>query len=374
MTAQQTRRVRARWYANVMLTAGVTLALTVAGPSQAQPQEAANAKPAVCRGKDPVKLFKQGYELWTNKEPAKACQLFLTSYRCGRSSGNTFNWARCNEQTLGNPAAGYNLYVEAAEQAAALNQTIREKAAREAAEGLKARVTLVTVHLPQGKLPYARKDLKVTLNNQPIATTEFGKVRAIGSGSCRIEAAAPGFKTWRYTELAVPGRTLDINVPRLPAEPVPQPPVVPTTTIPLPTATASSTTAPPRPPDDSAMSGTRLAGFITGGAGIALLIVGSVLGGLAVADEGAANDLCDGQLCNLDEEEGNEGWDKIQAAKAESTGATVTLVLGAAAVGTGLVLLLYSGWPGAEKEDTTAVRVAPHVSEHGGGLVVIGRF
>ncbi len=380
MTARPIRRVRARWYANLLLATCVALALAAAGPVLAQPPEAAGASttaPAECKGKDPEQVYRKGYELWTNKEQHKACDLFFLSYRCGRSSGNTFNWARCNEQTLDNPAEGYNLYLESAELAAAQNQTVREKAAREAADKLAVRVTLVTVHLAEGPLPYGREDLKVTLNNQPIAATDFGKTRAVRTGSCRVEASAKGHKTWRYTALAVPGRPLVIKVPRLEAkpEPLPPPPVVPTATAPAPTATTSTTSsATPPPQDDPGMNSTKLAGYITGGVGIALIVVGSVLGGVATSYENIADENCKDKECDLSTKEGQEGWGKIQDAEALAAGSTATLVVGFAAVGTGLVLLLTSGSPSGDKADDTAVRFAPHVSERGGGLVVVGRF
>jgi len=106
----------------------------------------------------------------------------------------------------------------------------------------------------------------------------------------------------------------------------------------LPVGGTSETTAPTGPtatalpPSPSESNGRRLGAYVAGGAGVALVVVGAVTGGLALGKKSVVNADCAGLVCNA------AGEAAVNAGKTLGTVSTVGFALGAAGVAAGAVL------------------------------------
>jgi len=76
----------------------------------------------------------------------------------------------------------------------------------------------------------------------------------------------------------------------------------------------------------------RTLAYIVGGTGLGVVALGFAFGGVAMAEQGSADESCDGRFCN---QEGLDGHDR---ANAWAWASNITIGVGAAAVATGVVL------------------------------------
>jgi len=125
-----------------------------------------------------------------------------------------------------------------------------------------------------------------------------------------------------------------------------------------PAADASSS----RPEEEGSRSSFpyRTAGFVAIGVGGAGILVGSILGGVALATKGAH---CHGDACTSG---------AATTALAEGTGSTVAFVVGGLLAAGGVAAVLFAPQRGGTQG--THVEVAPTVSSGGTGFVVSGVF
>lgn len=114
--------------------------------------------------------------------------------------------------------------------------------------------------------------------------------------------------------------------------------------------------------DTSGSSGLKVWGWVTLGAGAAVLIAGGVVGGLALSQSGKLEEACPDGNCSP--ARGGE----VDALGSMALTADILIGVGAAAAVAGVVLLLLP--EGRESGDETAVRVVPAP----GGAALQGRF
>lgn len=171
----------------------------------------------------------------------------------------------------------------------------------------------------------------------------------VDPGEHVIEASAPGKKTWRST----------VRIDR----------AATTTTVAIPVleADASASSA---PGGGSFWGAQRVAGAAVAGAGAAGLVVGSILGGLALSK---ASSLKSGGHCNADltvcDAVGVPQW---QDGQMLAHGSTAAFVVGGVALAAGVVVFATAPHAKGSDEPKSGFRVVLGPVAHGGSLRLSG--
>jgi hypothetical protein len=243
------------------------------------------------------RLFSHGVELMKNDDCRAAVPEFVESQRLDPSAATLANLATCHAR-LGRRATAWKTYREAAALAAAEgNQTLRGQALS-AMSRLSPTLTKLRIVPPSDT-----QALSLRLNGEPLEAYD-GVPIPLDSGESVIEAFAPGREPWRRTVNANEvGATLVIEVPELrPAE---------------------------KPRDHVDL---RPHAVIVGGVGVAMIVVGTVLGLSAKRSDDQASLFCRAGRCT------SEGVSLREEAGSKATAATYVTGLGLVATGTGVAL------------------------------------
>lgn len=295
--------------------------------AEAQSSNAAIAETAFARGK----------ELLAEGKPAEACPKFEESHRLDPSVGALLNMGRCYEQ-LGRTASAWVRYKEAGTMARSLGQTERETVARDYANALEPKLSRVRIEATK------RVDgMRITRNGEEVGVALLGDPLPVDPGKLKIEVTAPNFAPWS-TEVEI-GKEADLK------------------TVLIPELKAGADGSGP----SSGSNGLRTVSFVVAGVGVVALGVGGVFGGLAVSERNAADPLCPNKSCSAD------GYAHIETAQSRALISTLGIGVGAAALGTGVVLFVLSR-PSAAKASTEKAWVLPSVGPQGVGATVVGRF
>ena len=106
-------------------------------------------------------------------------------------------------------------------------------------------------------------------------------------------------------------------------------------------APEAAPSAPSPPADETGPGGQRVAAYVVGGLGIAGLVVGGAMGGVALARRSTVHQNCGAAIGQKDDTACNAtGLDAANGAKGAALGSTVGIAVGATAVVTAVVLLL----------------------------------
>lgn len=297
-------------------------------------------------------LFQAGITLMEQGKYAEACPKFAESQRADPSSGTLLNLASCYEKT-GKPASAWATYKEAAAMARSLGQTDREATANGRIAALEP--TLSTLRIDAGDMP----GMVVKRDGLDVGRGSLGVPIAVDPGEHAITASAPGHEEWKAAVTVGPNADAKaVTVPPLRKKPEV-----------MSGPGAGPDGAMPPPPG----AGLRTAGFLVGGAGLAILGVGAVFGGLALGDRGDADAQCPNKKCSLG------GQELIDSATSKALVSTIGFGVGLAAVGAGVTLILI-GKPAKQEAEGGPVTVAPEarlipaVGPSGGGFLLTGRF
>ncbi len=294
-------------------------------------------------------LFQAGITLMSQGKYAEACMKLAESQRADPSSGTLLNLGSCYEKT-GKPASAWATFKEAAVMARSLGQTDREATANGRIAAIEP--TLSTLRIDAGDMP----GMVVRRDGLEVGRGSLGVPIPVDPGDHVITAAAPDHEEWKATVAVGPNAdTKAVTVPplRKKAEPISG-------------GIVGGDAVEPAPG-----SGLRTAGIVVGGAGIAVIGVGAIFGGLALGDRGDADILCPEKKCSP------EGQERIDSASTKALVSTLGFGLGLAAVGAGVTLFFLGG--SAEASDGSApdapsARLVPWVGAGSGGVVAIGRF
>jgi tetratricopeptide (TPR) repeat protein len=281
-------------------------------------------------------LFREGRALMNQRQYAAACAKLQESQRLDPSGGTLLNLAACHEAE-GKLAAAWVEYSEALATARRDRRADREKVIKQRLTALDTRLPRLTIVVgPAAQIP----GLALTRDGAPIAQPAWGVVMPVDPGTYAIVATAPERTPWQTSVTVGPGQRLRIDVPVLQALPVA--PVAPT-----PAAVAPPVTEPAVPPAAAAilteqapversprgLSQRTIWTLTAGGAGLALLAVGSIYGGLAWLRNDESKAHCRTTvLCNA------EGVQIRTAAQDAASVATWLYVGGAVALAAGGVL------------------------------------
>lgn len=279
--------------------------------------------------------FQRGKELMAEGKPAEACPKFEESHRLDPSVGALLNLGRCYEQ-LGRTASAWVRFKEGATLARTLGQTERESVARDLAAALEPKLSRVRIEATTRV-----QGMRVTRNGDDVGLALLGDPLPVDPGELTVEVTAPGYVPWsKKIEIGKEADLKTVLIPELEADP--KSPLQPS-------------------------KGLRTAAFVVGGVGVAALGAGAVLGGLAIRDRGEADPLCPNKSCN------SEGFAHIEDAKNKALFSSISIGVGAAALGAGVVMFIMSR-PAAPKDSAQRAWIIPTFGPQGGGATAILSF
>jgi hypothetical protein len=253
---------------------------------------------------------------------ADALDKFQESYSLEPAMGTLLNLAQCEEQ-LGRIAAAWKHYQEVAERLPESDARVRVATGR--ARTLDPRVPRLTVSLDAAAPPNA----SIVRDGIAMGASSLGLALPVEVGAHTIVTSAPGRAANRLVLELKEGERRSLQA-------LPGPPLSPT-----PPADPRIET-PPAPMSDStalrAPNGTRVAGFVTLGIGALTTVAGGVLGAIVLSKKSTADAHCPppARICDSD------GEAAVDSGRMLAPISTVTLLVGAAALGAGALLLLLS--------------------------------
>jgi tetratricopeptide (TPR) repeat protein len=280
-------------------------------------------------------LFTEGRQLLLAGDYERACPKLEASRRLEPALGTWLNLADCYEK-LGRFASAWAEFKSAAAAAQKAGDALRKETALGRAAALEPRLSRL-------RLVVADESITVLQNGAAVSPAVFGSAIPVDPGTHRIEAEAPNKAPWSQSvEVRGEGALVEVTIPAL-ADAPPGPP---------PSAESSE---PPAMTDRSGSS-QRTWAWVVGGAGVASLAVGTVFGALAASSWSKAEDSCADPPFECTRP-GLEDDARMQA-----TIATVGFIVGAAALGTSVVLFVTAD----DGPEATGLAIGPgHVSWRG---------
>ena len=278
------------WLVAVALLLAATPARAQTADEGAIPPEQADA------------LFDRALKLMKEQRFGEACPLLEKANELDPTSGTAFNLARCHE-VIGKTASAAKGFETAVSLAEVESKLDRAEAAQRALDNLMGRLSLLVIDVPEG----ARvSGLAVTKGGDPVPEETWGKEVAVDPARYVVEASAPGYEPFRE----------EVEIPIGPARE--------TVTVKLAPIAVAPDPAPASPPEPEGFQlGTwHYVGIGVGGLGVVGLVVGGVLGGMAISKNGDSEALCrpeDPSRCT------QEGKDLRDQAFSLATGSTASL-------------------------------------------------
>jgi hypothetical protein len=191
-----------------------------------------------------------------------------------------------------------------------------EDAAKEL-EAVAARLPWVVIQVTGASNPY------LTVDGAPVPRAVLGIRRPVNPGKHELRVIADGYRSVTRTFAVVEGQSATINVD-MEAEPVPAALIAPT----------RSTLEPPPPPVGANGKAQLSIGYAVLGVGTAGLVVGGIAGGMFLAKRSELAKDCPDAHCAPGFEQDVTRYHQL------GTVSTVGLVVGAAGLATGAILLL----------------------------------
>jgi len=255
---------------------------------------------------------------------------------------------------LGRLVEARDVFFEAAHYPAAAGEpkvfTDARTAASAEADALAARVPglLIVVTGP----PETAK-LRVTIDGATIPADTVRLPRKVDPGKHVVDVSSPGFRHARVEVVAVEGQEQRVGVSIEPSGTDAR------SSAPLQGEPASPASAEPG-------NGRKTIALVTGGVGVASVVVGSVFGLVASSKWSSAKNACGGG-CGLDAPAQGEK----NSAASDATVSTVGFVVGGALVAGGLALWFTAP---TGPSGSTGLRIAPALGSGEAGMVLAGGF
>jgi hypothetical protein len=310
--------------------AAVLASLVVALPAFAEPTANQRATAEA--------LFRRATELMDAQKFTEACEKFQASQDLDPTLGTMLYLADCYDRA-GRTASAWALFQTASQKARLAGQGDRERIAKERADNLEARLSLLDVKVAPGRRP---PGLEVSVGGTQVPAASFNTALPFDPGPTRVEARAPGHKPWAtVVKLAAGPTTQAIEIPEL-AELPPE---------------APSARPPERqaePEKESSSQGTL--GVVTGAVGLVTLGVAAYFGYRAYDLNRRSKAHCrqeDRNACTPD------GVDMRDDARTAGTLSTVATTSGALLVAGGFVILLTAPSDAAPAERQRAAAFSP---------------
>ncbi|HVJ18543.1 MAG TPA: tetratricopeptide repeat protein [Polyangiaceae bacterium] len=282
-------------------------------------------------------LYQEGKRLMNERKFDQACPKLEESYKLEPATGTLLNLGACYDGA-GKYATAWAYYNDALAAAKRESQDVRVTYATEQLQKLEAQLTRLQIELaPGADVP----GLEVRLDGRAISSAALGFPSPVDPGQHVIEVSAPGKKPIRMDLVAnAPKTVVKAIVPVLEdAGGAPTGPAAP--------AAAATTPAPaPEPGEQSSGGGVKTLGFVLGGVGVLGLGAGLVFNLNARSDAERAGEACtelpDGNTCR-DSKDLTDYRDAVDSAETNRTLSYVGFGIGAAALATGITLILVGG-------------------------------
>lgn len=322
-------------------------------------------------------LFAQGRELVRAGEYQAALSKFAAAAKIMRTFGILLNIAECEEK-LGRTASAWATWAEARSVAVEGHRADDEAMALERQRALEPSLSRLTIVVPTAAdLP----DLEIRRDGEVVARAAWGTAIAVDPGAHVVEAKAVGRETKTFDIMVPPkaGRATLTIIPLgeaptpassqpPPAAPAPAP--QPAAAIPLASHDATGVERAlykPAPVHES--SGPQTAGWILGGIGVAAAGAGI---GVALAGQGKHNNALALSVNNYDDQLNYKAaLSEESTANTMKTAGFVSIAGGAAALATGIVLLLAVHPSSGAAESSSARTTRPRIYPSGDGLTAV---
>jgi hypothetical protein len=240
-------------------------------------------------------LFQDARALVEKGNYAAACPVLEQSQKLDPAVGTQFNLADCYEH-VGRTATAYAVFNDVARIARAAGKFERERSAKERAAALEPK--LARVHLD---VKATAPGLEIRIDDAIVDKAAWAGAFPIDPGAHRISASAPSHRSWESSLTAQPGSVVESSVPEL----------VDTTVR---AASAPVIVAPPS-------STQRTIALVTGGVGVAGIVVGTIAGVVAITSRSTAQRECPSEVYSFrcPTEEGTSAWNGATTAGNVST-------------------------------------------------------
>ena len=274
------------------------------------------ASPAAAGNDDSNALFDAGVLQMEAGRYAEACPSIQHSYELDPRPGVLFTLAECQSK-WGRIAAAVARYEEYLTAYSALSpakkklQTSRPAAARAQLAALSPQVPKLTLTLAPG----APRGTAVERDGRPVSTATLGASIAVDPGDHVVRLSVSG---GRLSEIHIKlargeSRSVELDFPTAPADPR-------------------------TPGPDRGMSGRRLGAFLSGGFGLAGLVLGGGMGAVALTKKSVVDEHCNvGGIPEACDHQGKAAADEL---KAFALASTVGLAAGGALVVLSTVLFV----------------------------------
>jgi hypothetical protein len=278
---------------------------------------------------DAQALFESGVRDMLAGNLETGCPALARSQELQPMPGTLFTLAECEARWGKSTAAlaHYEQFVAALTRmdpkARAKHEERRVVAARQI-EALRLSSPSLTIMVP----PAAPAGTEVTLDGKPMDRAWLQVALRVDPGDHVLTISAPGHEPRSTSESLAEGQSRTI-------------------TLELGRSTARA--APPPPPEPAPTPAAYAWGGVVGGVGLAAVVVGAITGGLALGKRATVDEHCTDRLCD------QQGLDAAGSGKTLGDVSTATLVIGGAALVTGVVLLVV----GSQEDTTTAMWLTP---------------
>jgi hypothetical protein len=315
----------------------------------------AHAEPSANQRATAEALFRKATELMDQKRFGEACEKFQASQELDPTLGTMLYLADCYDRA-GRTASAWALFQTASQKARHAGQLDRERIAKQRADDLEARLSLLEIKVaPKRQLP----ELEVLVGGAPVPKASFNTTLPFDPGPTRVEARAPGYKPWSGAiTLANGPSTQAIEIPELAKAP----------------KEATAAKAGLRSEERRSSSSRGTIGIVTGVVGLVTLGVAGYFGYRAYDLNRRSKAQCraeDRNACTP------EGVDLRDDARTAGTLSTVATTSGALLVAGGFVILLTAPSDDAPADRGAAAaetRKAATFDSRGLGLALGGAF
>lgn len=261
-------------------------------------------------------LFQQATQLMDGQQYAEACEKFAASQELDPALGTLLYLADCYERA-GRTASAWALFRQAAELSKRAGQADRERIAAERAVSLDARLSRLELRVPAS---HRVTGFELRLNDVPVPAASWNAPLPVDPGLTRIEARAPGKKSWsRRISIEQGPSTQNLDIPRLADAPVPL---------------AKRSAVPPA--EARIGSAQRTFGYVLGASGLVALAAGGFFGYRAYSLNKQSKGECrseDPNACTPN------GVDMREDAKTAGALSTITAAAGGVLVVSGVTLV-----------------------------------
>jgi len=332
-----------RWTASVVLAGACSLGFAAVAQAAPTAQEVALAET----------LFRDAQRGMKAGNYADACPKFAESHRLDPAVGTLMNLGACHE-AAGLLASAWAEFTDAAAWARREGRADRVKVLEGRLKQIEPKLSTLTLGVTTST------EQSIELDGSLIGRAAWNTPMPVNPGKHRLRVSAPGYREYT-TEFEV-GREKDAKRVEVPAlERLPAAPTTPVAATGAASPAKSDAPAPSAKPSPGSRT-KRVAAYVTAGAGVGLVGIGSFFGVRALSKMSESDDACPNQQCS------RTGADRSVQANSAANAANVCVGVGLAAIGVGAYLYFTSSNP--KGEQAARVLLTPTAGPGAAGLLL----